>query len=81
MIDPAEKADIQRLEDLLLDIQSRLTVLEADRGLTQEWYTLRQAARLKRGTELRLNRKSGQYELYESFYHTLKFSGVIPTYP
>ena len=77
MIDPAEKSDIQRLEDLLLDIKSRLIALEADQRLTQEWYTLRQAARLKRGTELRRNRKSGQYEIYESFYRTLKFRSEL----
>lgn len=71
MIDPAEKSDIQRLEELLHNIKGRLCALEADQGFTQEWYTLRQAARLKRGVELRPNRKNGEMEAFESFYRTL----------
>lgn len=72
MIDPAEKSDIQRLEGILLKIQVCLTALEADQGLTQEWYTLRQAARLKRGIEQRKNRKTGEIQAFDSFYHTLR---------
>ena len=72
MIDPAEKSDIERLEGILCSIQERLASLEAGQGLNQEWYTLRQAARLKRGVELRRNRKNGEVEVLESFCHTLR---------
>jgi hypothetical protein len=65
VIDPAEKSDIQRLESLLRDISGRLSILEVDHGFTSQWYTLRQAAKLKRGVEVRDGRA------FESFYRTL----------
>lgn len=51
--------------DRLERLEKRLAVREASAILNQEWYTLRQAARLKRGVEVR----NGQ--TFESFYHTL----------
>lgn len=72
MIDPAEKSDIERLEAILHDILDRLTALEAGQVLSQEWYTLRQAARLKRGIETRRNNKTGQVQAFDSFFNTLK---------
>ena len=65
MIDPAEKADIARLERQLEGIQQQLNDLYACQLLASEWFTLRQAARLKRGVEIR----KGQ--TFESFYRTL----------
>jgi hypothetical protein len=65
VIDPAEKSDIRRLEEILNAIQDRLEVLEAAQRLAQEWYTLRQAAALKRGVEHRAG------ETFDSFYRTL----------
>lgn len=71
-IDPAEKSDIQRLEAILHDILDRLAALEAGQVLSQEWYTLRQAARLKRGIEVRRSSKTGQVQTFDSFFNTLK---------
>jgi hypothetical protein len=53
-------------------IEARLSQLEADVSLSQEWYTLRQAARLKRGTEFRINPKTEEIQAFDSFYHTLR---------
>jgi len=53
-------------------IEARLAQLEAGAVLTQEWYTLRQAARLKRGIELRRNHKTGEIQSFDSFFNTLK---------
>lgn len=71
MIDPAEKSDIARLELLLTAMSERLQAMEAPGELAAEWYTLRQAARLKRGTEIRRSRKTGEIQTFESFYRTL----------
>jgi len=53
-------------------IEARLSDLEAGASLAQEWYTLRQAARLKRGIERRKNKKTGKTQSFDSFYHTLR---------
>jgi len=57
--------------DRLEQLEERLVVREASACLNQEWYTLRQAARLKRGVEIRLNHKNGELETFDSFYRTL----------
>ena len=51
--------------DRLERLEKRLAVREAAVDLNQEWYTLRQAARLKRGVEVRNG------PTFESFYRTL----------
>jgi len=53
-------------------IEARLSELEAGASLSQEWYTLRQAARLKRGIELRRNNKTGEIQPFDSFLSTLR---------
>jgi hypothetical protein len=58
--------------DRLERLEERLAVREASASLTQEWYTLRQAARLKRGVEIRPSSKTGEPKTFESFYHTLR---------
>jgi len=77
MSDPALQltVDVPVLAEICVQlgkIEARLTQLEAGVVLTQEWYTLRQAARLKRGIELRRNQKTGDIQPFDSFFNTLK---------
>ncbi len=64
---------LEEVCDRLERLEERLAVREASASLTQEWYTLRQAARLKRGVEIRPSSKTDEYKTFDSFYHTLRY--------